>query len=604
MEGNARRWLSKVRAARGPRRCVVAALLLVHAGLLGWGAARHSPTVNELGHLCAGLYSLQVGRFELYRVNPPLVRMIASFPVAVFCSPKTEWRAFQRNPDARLEMSVGTDFANRNGPAALAYVTIARWACIPLSVLGACICYRWAGELYGSAAGVMALTMWCFSPNILAHGQLITSDMGATSFGIVAAYAYWRWLKEPRGRTAAVAGLALGLAALTKTTWVVLFGLWPLLWLASVAAEGTLFRVASWRRRAGQLGAILLLGVGTLNLGYGFRGSFERLGQFRFTSDTLIGPGSLETLHSDVRNRFVGTWMEYLPVPVPADYVLGIDAQMHDFEMGGPSYLRGEWKLRGWWYYYLYALAVKVPLGTWVLVLLALLADALWFRRLSAFNDRLILIVFPSILLALVSSQTGFSHHLRYVLPVLPFMFIWTSQIALAATREHGKTACVAGAALLWSVGSSLAVYPHSLSYFNELAGGPSGGHAHLLNSNIDWGQDLLFLKQWLDRHPEARPLRLAFHGGFDPRIVGIDYVLPEVSPDCTLGDRPDRVDEYGPRPGWYAASLNMIYEPGKRYAYLSRFEPVATAGYSIRIYYITRSAANRQRREFGLPEL
>src|SRR5439155_22186730 len=61
------------------------------------------------------------------------------------------------------------------------------------------------------------------------------------------------------------------------------------------------------------------------------------------------------------------------------------------------------------------------------------------------------------------------------------------------------------------SIASSLAVFPHSLSYFNELAGGPENGPAHLLDANIDWGQDLLELKRWSDAHPAARPFHLAY---------------------------------------------------------------------------------------------
>ncbi|MCR4412685.1 MAG: hypothetical protein NUV77_09700, partial [Thermoguttaceae bacterium] len=112
--------------------------------------------------------------------------------------------------------------------------------------------------------------------------------------------------------------------------------------------------------------------------------------------------------------------------------------------------------------------------------------------------------------LALVSSQTGFNHHLRYVLPIFPFAFILASRIAVAQETRNVPLAAAAGLALLASIAGSLAVYPYSLSYFNELAGGPRNGHWHLHNSNVDWGQDLFDLKEWLDKHPEARPLAFA----------------------------------------------------------------------------------------------
>ena len=109
--------------------------------------------------------------------------------------------------------------------------TIARWACIPFSVLGGYVCFRWAHELYGRNAGLVALVLWCFCPNILGHGQLITPDVSATALGVLAGYLFWRWLKQPAWSTALAAGLALGLVELTKFTFVVLFPLWPLLWV-------------------------------------------------------------------------------------------------------------------------------------------------------------------------------------------------------------------------------------------------------------------------------------------------------------------------------------------------------------------------------------
>jgi len=86
---------------------------------------------------------------------------------------------------------------------------------------------------------------------------------------------------------------------------------------------------------------------------------------------------------------------------------------------------------------------------------------------------------------------------MRYVLPIFPFAFVWASQVARAVPSKQWKTAALGAVALAWSVGSSLWVVPHSLSYFNESVGGPAGGHAHLIHSNIDWGQDLLYLKRW-----------------------------------------------------------------------------------------------------------
>ena len=139
-----------------------------------------------------------------------------------------------------------------------------------------------------------------------------------------------------------------------------------------------------------------------------------------------------------------------------------------------------------------------------------------------------------------------------------------------------------------WSVVSSLAVYPHSLAYFNELGGGPTGGHAHLLNSNIDWGQDLFFLKRWQEQHPEAGTLRLAYGERVDPVAVGIRFTR-------ATGE---------PLPGWYAVSVNRLRGEEGTFNYFLRFRPAAMAGYSIYIYHLTAAEAGSARREQGLPPL
>ncbi|MCB9936729.1 MAG: hypothetical protein H6823_00630 [Planctomycetaceae bacterium] len=182
----------------------------------------------------------------------------------------------------------------------------------------------------------------------------------------------------------------------------------------------------------------------------------------------------------------------------------------------------------------------------------------------------------------------------RYILPIFPFAFIWISQVAEYTSRA---SRVVFSLAVLWFVGSSLSVYPHSLSYFNELAGGPRNGHAHMIHSSIDWGQDLLFLKEWIDEHPEAKPFHLAYCGDFDPKLVGIEFEPPEFT-NPSDGSAPTLLL----RPGWYAVSVNSLRGyawrapiGGGRFVTVPQHacrnlldrEPTAMAGYSIYIYEV-----------------
>lgn len=597
---------------------LAALVVIVHALMLAWSAHRQSPTEDEIGHLVAGIQHWQTCWFDLYRVNPPLVRMVAAVPV-ILANPQTpEKKRFNFALVPRNEFRLGAEFISGNGERSFWLFTLARWACIPFSLLGAYVCYRWGTELYGAPAGLLALVLWCFSSNIIAHGQLITPDVGATAVGASAAYLFWRWLKRPTWPRTLAAGVVLGLAELTKMTWIVLFVFWPLLWLVWRWAERRNVSRREWCRQVGQLIAMLVLAVQVVNLGYGFEGSFQRLDRYTFLSSLFSEnkpPANLSASLSGGRdsmgNRFAGTALGAVPVPLPSNYLQGIDRQKWDFERRQWSYLRGEWRTQGWWYYYVYGLAVKLPLGTWFLLLLTLSAALGRWGYSSPWRDQLVLLAPAAAVLILVSSETGFNHHLRYVLPIFPFIFIWVGQLARATVLRHRRIAWFAVAALTWSVGSSLWIYPHSLSYFNELTGGPRAGHAHLLDSNIDWGQDLLYLKRWLEEHPEAQPLGLAYSLDVDtpyllvdPGTAGIEYTIPPVGPPSEGYDPSIMADPLGPLPGWYAISVRVTHSRTKRYSYFQEFEPAAMAGYSISIYHITSDEANRVRRDLGLPEL
>jgi hypothetical protein len=233
-----------------------------------------------------------------------------------------------------------------------------------------------------------------------------------------------------------------------------------------------------------------------------------------------------------------------------------LDVQKRDFEAGFPSYLAGRWAETGWWYWYACAFVVKEPLGFQILLVVSVLNGLCKWRRWTreSVSEWSMILVPPAVTFALVSSQTGFTHHLRYMLPAYPFLFVLASRVmSLGAGGKWLTVLC-----LLWQSLNVLCAAPHWMSWFNEAAGGPQNGSNWLLHSNLDWGQDLLFLKQWQQAHPEAMPLHAALMTACDPRDLGLQ-VRPGVP--CLKG-RPDVVNVdglRGPVAGWHAISVNLL---------------------------------------------
>ncbi len=610
------------------RWAIVTALLASHAALLLYSARVHAVTLDEGQHLAAGVHQWRTGQFYLYRVNPPLVRLLATIPVVLAGAQVPEFH--EDIPGVRLEIDFHTAFAKANASNYQQLVVLGRLMGVLWSLLGGVLVFLWAKELFGANAGLLSLALWCFDPTILAHAQLLTPDIPATVAGLAATYSFWKYLRKPSMRRVCVSGFLLGIALLTKSTMLALFAIWPVLWLgynfesvrAAVRRSGSRGFVRRGAVQALCAGAISLFVV---NAGYGFHGSLPRLGDLTFVSRAFGGEGATHSTQAAVPIKpFADSWVGNLPLLVPADYVMGIDLQRIDFERPMKSYMAGHWSLHGWWYYYLYALALKLPLGFLVLGLcgLALVVVAAIRRRdPTGLRDRFVLL-FPALFIfAFVSSQTGFSHHMRYVLPCFPFVIIATGATAAWAEQRRGYTAKV-GLTLLLGLGiaSSLRVYPHSLSYFNEAAGGPESGAEHLDNSNIDWGQDLLYVKTWLEVHPEARPFGLAYFGVIDPRVLGIDFVMAPPVQGITVPASHASSPTRGPHPGYFAISVNYLFgttficfkhadeQPtpcgGKDFEYFRLLSPIARAGYSIYIYHLTFDEANELRYQFGYDPL
>jgi hypothetical protein len=557
---------------------------------------------------------------DTYIVNPPLVRAVFSLPV-VLTQDIREPVYPDVPPAVRTEFQMGREFAALNRDHFKSLVGLARITKSLFWILLIWLAAHWAGTTGSRASGLATAVLIGTCPNLLAWSATLTADVPCAAMTLLAMWCVRVWLRRPDATSACLTGATWGLAILAKSTAVILAI--PIVILAVVQPTAS---------RTRQLGQMLLGVVATLhviNSGYGYHGVFQRADDIKTVS----------SLSQSVRSSFeINDWLsrvfQSVRVPVPEVFIQGMDLQWHDFEKGKWSYLRGEHKFGGWWYWYLYALLVKTPVGTIGLFLIALGWSA-WRLVLSwrgrradprsdaspssglqppsppqagekghgsatRLPENLILLLPAVCLFVLVSSQTGFSIHLRYILPCYPFVFIWISQVFSphAGLPAWLRKAC--WGLLAWSVFSSLSVFPHSMSYFNELAGGPENGPKHLIDASIDWGQDLYFLADWCEAHPEAQPLQAALTTPLDPKFAGIEYTKAPVDPR-SAGLRPrSKHTTLGPVPGWYAVSVTKLYGHEANYAYLLDFPKTDMIGYSIYIYHLTQEQVDDWNRRHG----
>jgi hypothetical protein len=266
---------------------------------------------------------------------------------------------------------------------------------------------------------------------------------------------------------------------------------------------------------------------------------------------------------------------------LPEAYLFGLQ-RFRGASENRRSFLLGDVSDEGFWYYFPLTFAVKTPLPLLLLLLVRLAwRGARWDRATAVW------IWAPAAVYAafVLSSRLHIGH--RHLLPLYPFLFVAGGHTAARLLARGGAARAAAAALLAWYAVGTLRVHPHALAYFNELAGGPAGGHRVLSDSNLDWGQDLPSLAVWL-RSNGRPPVRLSYFGTAEPSAYGVDAAL---LPGYIRGrDAPTSVQR-GELVAISATNLHGLYlDPADPFlARLRGKAPVGRAGYSIFLYRAER---------------
>lgn len=546
---------------------VISILLLFQFCLGLYSAQKLTVTHDEYWHLPVGLLGWETGRFDYDRLNPPLIRTWAAVPL-LFTSAKTGAPAPSPDP-----ADYGDAFLRANPENYHQYYSLGRIPILLLSVASGLLLAVWARELFGTPSACLAVLLWTMSPNILANAALGTQDLAIAGFFLATVYCGWKFARTPSWKWAWITGLVLGLAQITKYTAILLVPILITQWFLLRVKNTDVKRDIPRKTNLARWGVLLLVSCFVLNAGYLFQGSFQPISAYQFQSSELKALNQLPPL------------LQSLPLPLPRDYLMGFDLQRFIMQQSHPTFLDSEWTLTGFRSYYLYTLIYKLPHGVQFLLLLAAFQ---WFKQRNQPGymslRTLGMLLTPVVLLVCIASLSNNQLGLRYILPVFPFLFLLIAPLAEQLDLEKKKLYSYAIIVAALTLPFSLRFAPDHLAYFNELSGGPENGDLHLIDSNLDWGQDLYRLKEYLKQH-KVEDLGLAYFGTVPPSTLGVPYRLPP---------------EFHPEPGTYAISASLLQ--GRPYSirkldgsrhnlgndalgYLRFFKSKARLGYSINVY-------------------
>jgi 4-amino-4-deoxy-L-arabinose transferase-like glycosyltransferase len=528
------------------------ALLIVFFLLTVTAASGKSATYDESVHIFSGWRILTSGDYATNHEHPPLMKMLAAAPLLMMDvkPPRTEMK---REVD---EWAVSHEFVYHVNDGD----TILRAARLPITLLAVLLgwaVYRSAAAALGETAGLVTLGLLTFEPNMLAHSSLVTTDLGITAFTFFTFAAFVTHLRGKSGHWLLGTGAMFGLALLTKFTAVLLVPILAVAGALVIHLEGS----GSWGRLFKSLAVVIGIGLLVLNLGYGFGGTFSTLRSFTPESQQFRG--------------YASGALGSIPLPLPREYVRGFDHA----EAGGQrwwSYLLGQHSMTGWRHYYLVALAVKTPLPLLLMAAAGLLAgagvrklkEAQGTRKLRAADTLLPLVPVIVILSAFTFSANIKNIGLRYILPIYPFLCVMGGVASRLPLR-----AWMLGAVLAWQAGAAAWLYPDYLTFFNLTVGGPRRGAEVLLDSNLDWGQDLKGLGLYIREH------RIG--------TIYVDYFGRGCLKYYGVKSTPDFEGGYI---AVSATNLKGVYsDPKDRYRFLWSLEPEARIGGSIFVYNVAR---------------
>jgi len=601
-------------------------------------ARNDSAIFDETAHIGAGYSYVTEGEMRLNPEHPPLIKDLAGIPLRFLglnfdVKDKSFWTG---NIDGKWDAGqweAGKYLLYGAGNDADRIIFWARFPIILISLLLGYFIFRWTRELAGVLAGLFALALYAFDPNILGHNHFVTTDIGIAAFITFFFYYFLQFIKRPSWKNVLQAGIFMGLVQLAKFSSLMTFPIFAMILviypLVKLKANENISRFRILGEYMGKgilifsISMIIVWGVYAINTHNTSKETMAEIIDFNFP----------ERDNDNVKNLYTNKSLHFLnenSITRPlSTYGVGIGYVFRRVSGGNGAYFLGQVSSIATPKYFPVVFLIKEPLVSLFLMLSALIISLLCFFK-NIFRKKNVILsemsprheversnpirfldslrsltmtylrhniastaMFSFVVLYSYLSITGnLNIGLRHLFPIFPFIFILTAKIIFDFIKRHRRDeamprlySIVLLILVLILIVQTISAYPSYMSYFNESVGGPKNGYKLVTDSNADWGQDLKRLKLFLEEHPEIKNIRVDYFGGGD-----LDYYLGENN-YIKWWDSKRPVEN-----GWYAISTNFlegsIYSKEKpdeqTYRWLAGKKPVYQVGTSIFIYHIT----------------
>jgi len=571
----------------------IAAGLLALMFLLAVASMKNDSAVrDEMPHIVAGYTYWTMHDYRINPEHPPLIKQLCALPLLFLdVNFPSTYKAWADNVNDQWDL--GDTFLYRSGNDADQMIFWGRIPVVILMILTGIVIYRWASEIFGNkTAGLISLLLYALSPNVIAHGRFITTDMGITAFSVFALYSWWKFLRNPNAKTFAITVVLQMLMHLAKFSSPIFLPIMGIMSLMAVCCYNT-EAMSVWKRIRVYVGGIILATI----IAYIGVGLWYELVMYKMPLE--IQQRLIAESISDNEFRHLGlatklTALTEIPVLRPyAQYLLGFFMVAAHATYGHSTYFMGSVG-QNWREYYFIAYLLKEPIASQLFLILSLVGIAAFVlivlrsehrkdlleRALRKYGILIAFLILIAIVLYMgmtAKLQLG----IRYVISIFPYLYIIIGGLSSFIIRRSRLASVFAVLLTVWLFAANFVIYPYYLAYFNEYIGGPENGWKYMIDSNLDWGQDLKRLKTFVDEN-NIKDIKVDYFGGGN-----LDYYLGQGNFTYWGFDK-------GPTTGWVAVSVDAIQwnsaNTDQRMSYhwlTDNYEPVAKIGYSIFVYKI-----------------